>query len=76
MNTSLIQQQDITLQLMLRSLGRENLPIPFHGREIELLTTYIAGMEHHNSDEEARALPREGELRLLRDDAGQELAAA
>lgn len=34
--------------------------IPFQGREIELLVTYIAGMEHHNSGEEARALPLEG----------------
>lgn len=69
MNRSLIQQQDIAQQLMLRSLGKENLPVPFQGREIELLTTYIAGMVHHNSGEEIRALPAEGEMRLLREPA-------
>jgi len=69
MSTQLIPLQDITQQLMLRSLGKENLPVPFQEREIELLTTYIAGMEHHNSGEDARALPAEGELRLLREPA-------
>jgi hypothetical protein len=69
MNTQLIPHPEITQQLMRRSLGHEGLSIPFQGREIELLVTYIAGMEYHNSREEAYALPLEGELILIREPA-------
>jgi hypothetical protein len=69
MTTQLIDTQDLTRQLMRRGLGQETLPVPFQGREIALLTTYIAGMEHHNSTDEIHALPAEGELRLLREPA-------
>lgn len=67
MTADLIETRDITALLLRRSLERDDLPMPFRGRQVELLVTYIAGMEYHNSDVEARALPPVGELALRRE---------
>ncbi|MBI5330895.1 MAG: HIRAN domain-containing protein [Betaproteobacteria bacterium] len=76
--TIALPDTDLSRQLMQHGLGGSGLPIPFLGREIELLVTYIAGMEHHNSQEQARALPLEGECTLRRepDNAHDERAIA
>ena len=67
MNDLDLPRHDLTRQLLDRTLARETLPMPFQGREIELLVTYIAGMVHHNRGEEIQALPAEGELHLQRE---------